>query len=468
MTTMDQINLWRQSVSETQSLEFKEAKNSYDFEKLCDYCIAIANEGGGHMVLGVADKSPRPVVGSSAFPNLVTITERLFEKLGFRVEAEEVVHPDGRVVVFTIPARPRGTAYHLDGRYLMRSGGSLVPMSEDRLRGIFDEGKPDWLEETSRAGMTGQEVIDSLDTQGFFELLKLPFPSDRDALLSKLIAERLIERTGDTYAVRRIGALLLARRLRDFPDVARKAPRVVVYEGIGKLKTRLDQTGTGGYAVRFKDLVRFVMSQLPQNEVVEDAIRKAVKLVPEEAIRELVANALIHQDFAIGGASVMIEVYSDRIEISNPGVPIVPAERFIDGFQSRNERLAELMRRMGICEEKGSGIDRVIHAAEAFQLPAPDIRVGQQRTTVVVFGLRPFEDMDREDRTRACYQHAALRWVMSQHMTNQTLRERFKLPESKSASVSQVITATVDAGKIKPDDKVGSSRKLARYLPWWA
>lgn len=146
----------------------------------------------------------------------------------------------------------------------------------------------------------------------------------------------------------------------------------------------------------------------------------------------------------------------------------MPAERFIDGYQSRNERLADLMRRVGICEEKGSGIDRVVSLAEAFQLPAPDIRVGQQRTTVLLFGLRPFEEMDRDARIRACYQHAALKWVMSQHMTNQTLRDRFNLPESKAATVSQVITATVEAGKIKPDDKVGSSRRLARYLPWWA
>jgi ATP-dependent DNA helicase RecG len=385
MTTVDQINLWRQVPSESQRLEFKEAKNTFDFVKLCDYCIALANEGGGHLVLGIADRHPRSVVGSAAFSNVIDVAQRLFEKLGFRVEVEEVAHPDGRVVVFTIPPRPRGTAYHLDGRYLMRSGGSLVPMSEDRLRSIFDEGKPDWLEEISRAALTSQEVIDLLDTQGFFELLKRPFPSNREAVLDRLIAERLIEREDGTFGIRRIGALLLARKLTDFPDVVRKAPRVIVYDGVGKLHTRLDQTGVGGYAVRFKDLVRFVMSHLPQNEVVEDAIRRAVKLVPEEAIRELAANALIHQDFSISGASVMFEVYSDRVEISNPGIPIVPADRFIDGYQSRNERLADLMRRMGICEEKGSGIDRVVNTAEVFQLPAPDFRVDHQRTTVVVF-----------------------------------------------------------------------------------
>lgn len=256
--------------------------------------------------------------------------------------------------------------------------------------------------------------------------------------------------------------------LGDFPDVARKAPRVVAYEGTSKLNTRLDQTGGRGYAVGFQGLVRFVMTQLPQNEVIEDALRKEVKLVSEEVIRELLANALIHQDFQLGGASVMVEIYTNRVEISNPGEPIVPVERFIDGYQSRNERLADLMRRLHICEEKSSGIDRVVRAAELFQLPAPEFRAGHRRTEVVIHGPRPFDEMDRNDRVRACYQHAALRWVMAERMTNQSLRERFGLPDSKAAIVSQVIAAATEAGLIKADESVGGSRKYARYLPFWA
>lgn len=190
--------------------------------------------------------------------------------------------------------------------------------------------------------------------------------------------------------------------------------------------------------------------------------------MPEVVIRELVANALIHQDFAVTGASVMIELYGNRIEFSNPGDPMVPVERFIDGYQSRNERLADLMRRMGICEEKSSGIDRVVQAAEFYQLPAPDFRSSFRRTTVTVFGPRPFEEMDRNDRVRACYQHCVLRWVMSERMTNQSLRERFHLAGDKAALTSQVIAATIEAHLIKPDQSVGGSRKFARYLPFWA
>ncbi|MCX6640396.1 MAG: hypothetical protein NTW14_07955 [bacterium] len=210
------------------------------------------------------------------------------------------------------------------------------------------------------------------------------------------------------------------------------------------------------------------MGQLPQNEIIEGTIRRAIKLVPEVSIREIVANAIIHQDFAVGGSRILIEIYEDRVELSNPGLPIVPIDRFIDGYQSRNERLASLMRKFGFCEEKSSGIDKVIHAAEVFQLPAPDFRADLNRTYVIIFGIKSFENMDRNDRVRACYQHCALKWVMKDFMTNQTLRNRFKLSEGKSAIASQIITNTIDTGLIKLDERVGDSRKFARYLPFWA
>lgn len=467
-TTPEQINLWRSAPSEHQRLEFKEAKTQFDFRTLCKYCVALANEGGGNLLFGVADKPPRPVVGTTAVNNPVGMAEKLFQTLGFRVDVEEVDHPNGRVVVFHIPSRPRGTAYHSEGTYFMRAGEELVPMSEDQLRRIFAEGEPDWLEEHSRTGLDAAQVVEILDTQGFFELLKLPYPAEQTGVLDRLQQERLVDLVAGSYALRRLGALLLAKRLQDFPDISRKSPRVVVYPGTSKLDTKLDQPGVKGYAVGFQELVHFIMSQLPQNEIIEDALRKEVKLVPEIAIRELVANALIHQDFRIGGASVMIEVYSDRVEISNPGEPVVPVDRFIDGYQSRNERLADLMRRFAICEEKGSGVDKVIQAIELHQLPAPAFRAGFKRFSVVLSAPRPFEAMERNDRIRACYQHCCLRYVLHEKMTNQSLRERFKLPEEKNVLASQTIAATLEAGKIKVADPAQTSTRYRSYLPFWA
>ena len=191
--TPEQVDLWRTAPSETQALEFKEAKHQYDTGKLLGYCVAIANERGGHLILGVRNSPPRDVVGTNAFQNPVKIAEHLFQSLGFRVDVDEVTHPMGRVLVFSIPSRPRGTVYHLEGKYLMRSGESLVPMSEDQLRTIFAEGKPDWLEEYSVVDVSMGDVVRLLNTQKFFELVQLPYPTDQYGVIDRLVNERLID-----------------------------------------------------------------------------------------------------------------------------------------------------------------------------------------------------------------------------------------------------------------------------------
>jgi predicted HTH transcriptional regulator len=341
-------------------------------------------------------------------------------------------------------------------------------MSEDRLRAIFAEGAPSWLEEPSLVKLDAQDVIDRLDTQTFFELMKVPYPRDRGGVLSRLVEQRLIDQVDGQYSIRRIGGLLLAKQLDEFPDLARKAPRVIVYSGNSKMNTRIDQLWQRGYATGFQALVTFVMQQMPQNEIIENALRKKVKLLPEDSIRELIANSLIHQDLKIGGACPMIEIYPNRMVISNPGSPIVEVDRFIDGYQSRNERLADFMRRMSICEERGSGIDRVVHEAEISQLPPPRFQSDLQRTTVTVYGPKPFDAMDREDRIRACYQHCALKWVLNERMSNQTLRERFGLAEILIAQRVLVSEVRRNAARELPHSlHLGGLRDLfleARFL----
>lgn len=156
------------------------------------------------------------------------------------------------------------------------------------------------------------------------------------------------------------------------------------------------------------------------------------------------------------------------MEISNPGKPFIPPDRFIDEYQSRNEKLADLMRRLRICEEKGSGIDKVVNSAEVYQLPAPDFRVTERHTVAVLFAHKNFEDMDRNDRIRACYQHCCLRYVMNERMTNQSLRERFNLSEKKAESASRIIRETMAEGLVKLEDPTVTSPRYRRYVPYWA
>jgi predicted HTH transcriptional regulator len=207
---------------------------------------------------------------------------------------------------------------------------------------------------------------------------------------------------------------------------------------------------------------------LPANEVIEQALRKSVPMFPELAVRELVANALIHQDLFVTGAGPMVEIFEDRIEITNPGEPLVDTERFVDTPpRSRNEALASLMRRVRICEERGSGIDKVLSQVEWFQLPAPLFEKPDGFTRVVLFAHKPLAAMDRAERVRACYLHACLRYVGREYLTNASLRKRFGIDTRNSAIASRIIKEGIEGGVIVADDP-GAAPKLMRYLPAWA
>jgi ATP-dependent DNA helicase RecG len=470
MITLETLNGWLISDQENERLEFKEAKNSFDLKRLLHYCVAISNEKGGHLVLGVSDKLPRKIVGTHACLNIGDIKSKILNKLHFRVEIYELLHTDGRVLVFDIPSRPTGQPHQLDGAYWMRSGEELVPMTPDQLKRIFSETDSSWFIEPAKENVNADEVVSLLDTQIYFDSLKSPYPTTRDGVLDRLTKDGLIRAQNGSWIISNLAAILLAKRLDAFsPALARKAPRVVIYKGIDKLITQDETTGTKGYVVAFEGLLEFVHSAAPQNHFVEQVVREEVKMFPKQALRELIANALVHQDFSKTGTSVMIEMYSDRIEISNPGKPPIETDRFIDENLSRNEVLTTIMRRLGICEEKGSGIDKVVKAAEIFQLPAPDFRVGEVHTTVVLFAHQEFSKMNMKDRIRACFQHCVLLYVSNQRMSNQSLRERFRLPESSAPIVSLVIANTKEARLIKPDDGANTnSSRYARYLPYWA
>lgn len=470
-TTAQQFESWLRLVSETEAVEFKLAQNNFPFKSLCEYCVAISNELGGHLILGVVNDrgkdGKREVVGTSAFSDLSKIKKDVFDEVKFRVEVEEFHYEGKRILIFYIPSRLKSQPRELDGRYLMRVGESTIPMTSEQLKCIYDEGKEDWLVGVAKAGCTSQQVIELLDTQIYFDRLKSPYPTTQEQVIAKLEEENLIARIGAGFNISNLGAMLLAKDLKKFGLLYRKIPRVIVYDGLGKQKTKLDVQGSKGYAVGLDDLILYLMGQVPGNEVVEQAVRREVKMFPEQAVRELVANAIIHQDFNITGTYIVIELYDNRLEISNPGIPIVDTDIFINSYQSRNEKLADIMRRFGFCEEKGSGIDNVFSVVEAYQLPAPDFSVFEDHTVVTLFAHKEFENMDRAERVRACYQHCCLKYVMKEKMTNSTLRERFQLPKEKYESVSRVLKDALDDGKIKIADSGASSNRYRSYLPYW-
>ena len=185
-------------------------------------------------------------------------------------------------------------------------------------------------------------------------------------------------------------------------------------------------------------------------------------------MRELVANMLIHQDFTVSGTGPMVEIFDGRVELSNPGAPLVSTDRFVDAPpRSRNEAVAALMRRFGVCEERGSGIDKVVLEVELAQLPAPLFEAPEGSTRAVLFSHKKMKDMDRVERIRATYLHICIQYVESKRATNATLRKRFGIPDNNASVVSRLLNDAVDAGMIAVADSMAGYRQRA-YVPFWA
>jgi predicted HTH transcriptional regulator len=176
-------------------------------------------------------------------------------------------------------------------------------------------------------GVSADHVLSLLDYPAYFELTGQPLPDNRLGILSRFADEKLITKENDdTYSITNLGAILFAKNIEDFDGLARKAVRVIVYRGTNRIATIREQVGRRGYASGFEGLIGFINNLLPQNEVIGQALRKEVPMYPEIAIRELVANAVIHQDFTLTGTGPMVEIFSDRIEITNPGTPLIDTQ----------------------------------------------------------------------------------------------------------------------------------------------
>ncbi len=341
------------------------------------------------------------------------------------------------------------------------------PEKERALWRVFD--RVPFEQQLAAQNLGVDQVLKLLDYPAYFDLTHQPLPEGREAILAALAADRMIQRSDSgQWHISNLGAILFAKRLQDFPALGRKAVRLIHYKGNGKLETLRELTGNKGYALGFEGLIDTLKTLLPSNEEIGKAFRQDVPMYPELALRELVANAIIHQDFNLSGTGPMIELFERRMEITNPGVPLVDPQRFLDSPpRSRNEVLASFMRRIGICEERGSGIDKVIAQTELYQLPAPIFEQTDEHTRVVLFAHKDYRDMEQEDRIRACYQHCCLKYVNREPMNNTSLRERFQIDEGNSAMVSRIIKQTIEAGLIRLYDPK-ANRKAYRYVPSWA
>lgn len=364
------------------------------------------------------------------------------------------------------PTRYESTAY-------IRIGSNLKPLQqfkekEAELWRKFDT-KPVELR-VAKPNVTADEVAQLLDFSGYYEVLNVPIPSGREQIMEDLQKEKFISpNDAGHYDILNYGALMIGRNLKSFEGLERRGVRVIRYKDNDRINGISEKEFSTGYSIDFDSVVEYIMTITPHEEQMDGSIRKSVSAFPELAVRELLANAMIHQDLNQKGTNPMVEVFSDRIEFSNAGAPLVAIDRIVDTVPvSRNENMAGFMHRCGICEERGSGYDKIVEATSSSKLLAPKVEnQNNQFTKAVLFAKVPFAMTTKEDRIRTCYMQACLAYVTFGSINNSDMREVFDLPEKDKAKVSRIIKDTLNAGLIKPLDPDTAPRYM-RYIPVWA
>ena len=468
-------------------LEFKH--NTSDPSDIGKYISALANaallEGldKAYLVFGVEDETLRKVgtnfqpakikKGNNALENWLTHkldppVKAIFntcscENLNFVIVE---IEPS-----FFKPVKFDGSAYVRIGAHTKKLND--FPELERSL--WLATGKRRFENAIALANVSRAKVLDLLDWTASYNLMKMPQPENPDEIIRSFIQQKYVSDEYDgSFAITNLGALLWAKDLNVFPSVSRKTVRVTRYFGTDAQNAGRQCEGLRGYALDFEALIKFICQQTPQREKIVSGIRRTIPIIPEISIREVVANALIHQDLSADGSGPLVEIYENRIEVSNPGTPLGDVDRIIDEApRSRNELLARSMRVLGLCEELGKGIDKAIMAIETVAaedrlfLAPPAFRKTQSGFTVVLFGHKTFRALSREERLRTCYQHCVMTYLRNDFMNNSSLRERFSLQKDEYQSVSAVIADAISAGLIVPADEE-QGRKHARYIPAWA
>ncbi len=471
----------RSEPQETEWIEFKH--NNEDPSMIGERLSALANVAAllskelSYFVWGIEDKTHN-VVGTAFKPKQAKVgneeleswlSHHLTPRLDFRIH--EFMAEGKPIVVIENPPAQHTPVRWKDAAYI-RVGSYTKKLNEhpEKERSLWRLLSQQPFEKRIAIGnVSDDEVLSLLDYDSYYRLTKQALPITKNGILQRLATENMVVPKAGKFDITNSGAILFARHLSAFETLGRKAVRVIDYTGNNRASGGREYSADMGYASVFEALVSYVRSRLPNNEHIAKALRVETEVYPEIAIRELVANAVVHQDFSITGGSPLVEIFPNRIEIANAGRPLIDTLRFVDEPpQSRNEILARFMRRVNICEERGSGIDKVIQAVELFQLPAPEFESTEKHTRVTLFSRRSFQELSSRDRVWACYWHACLMQVSGTQMTNESLRKRLSLSDDKYNQASKVISDARQADYIKPYDPDNKSPRYARYVPFWA
>ncbi|MCD8120608.1 MAG: putative DNA binding domain-containing protein [Lachnospiraceae bacterium] len=468
---------------ENEWVEFK--CNNKDTERIAKYISGLSNAAAlcerpnAYLVWGVADDTHQIVGTDFEYRKARKGNEELEAWLARMINPKinfhfyDIFMENGKkITLLEIPCAEKETVKY-GSSAMIRIGSSLKPLVDypEKERELWKRFDTTAFElRIAERNISEDEVIHLLDFSRYYDVLQVPIPRNRESIMEDFCHEKFIKRNeAGNYDITNLGALVISKNIKEFEPLGKRAVRVIRYKSSDRLDGISEREFCSGYAFSHEEIVQYIMAVIPQEEVIEGSVRRSVYAFPEIAIRELLANIMIHQSLEQRGTSPMVEIFSNRIEFSNPGAPLVDINRMVDTVPvSRNENIAGFLHKCGICEERGSGYDKVIRSTGKNKLLAPMvINQSNQFTKTVMFAKIPFSMITKEDRIRTCYMQACLAYVEFSAISNSDIRELFDLDEKDKVKASRIIKDTIAAGLIKPLDPDTAPRYM-KYIPAWA
>lgn len=396
-----------------------------------------------------------------------------YNNLSHKIQIEHAVLTfNGENLLFVFIPEETQKPVHLRGKDIYasyyRSGGQTLKMSSKQVQMLIARSNGISFEENSALDNLKQEdVLSLLDYQALFRILDKNLPKSTDAILEKLTEMGYCNERNGLWTITNLGAILFARSLSNFKSLSGRDVIVRTYVGQNNRQLQYERSGECGYAAGFEELIDYIMRNTGKEVI--DVSREVAHIYPRVAIREFVVNALIHQDFAITGSPISIDIFSNRLVITNPGAPLNNINRLLDlPPRSRNELLAQSMLLLKLCERRGSGIDRAIEAVEKMLLPPVKFQALDDYTRVTLFPQKSLSEMTKHEKIMACYQHACLMYEENIAINNQSVRERFGLNKNQSSIASRILADAVEQKLIKPANEESVSKKFSTYVPFYA
>lgn len=357
MTIEDLENLLKNI--ESRNIEYKKALGSFSDNDLFDYCAALANEGGGQLVLGITNQ--RAIFGTSVYINSLPRKEgELFRVLNINIRTEEINHPSGRVVIFHIPSRPRGQIIRSRGKYIypMRSGESLTEMDQETIKQIFAEVSPDWSTQ-----VLSSITIPDLDHQAIDNLRRkwaIKTGNSKIELFNDEKVIRSLELMND-YGVTNAAVLLVGKKslidkILPCAEIIfewRQDPKKIAYD--------YREEWRKPFLLIYEQLWQVLNQRNLRIPFQEGFIQREIYAFTEKPIREAILNAITHRDYTITTQSIFIKASPESFIIQSPGGLVSPVtiDTIITKSAWRNRRIAEVFQQIGLVERSGQGIDEI-------------------------------------------------------------------------------------------------------------